>query len=557
MAVAALALIVIIGLALDSASWYLQASKLQRAADSAALAGSNQLPDLAAAQNKLVASLAANGIVNGASYDVVPSVSASRISVTVKKRQANTVFLRSIIPSIQITRASYSERGFSEPRLGSPYNVLGTGDLDIPGVPKQNFWLAINGPCSPMEDGDYFTAAWDRNKGPFNTSSFEAGAPLEYSGNGGLAKTNCVNGYQSQASPPLGGAKLNPEYDKAVKSGTSPSYSYYIDIPKPPAEYATTGTVDIRLFDPGYMEYPPKNFAKDDPANIDPGDTKNGSSLDFLYRLYDTKGDNDVSNDVVVWAEGYLDWDDRGKAVAKGKSLGDWHTFITLSNALVKNGGVFRMQVSAPTMHDETTPAIVALNPSVLHGANTFSIGAFPNWITNGQSGCSSIDNQYCPRVYARGAESVLVNIAADPSKETDVAMHFAHVDASSAGSTAKIFLWDPGESVNKIQFFGPDDKPIKGFSYTVYDWYANSRSAPVIADEINTSGGGGTISTNLSNQYKYNDKRLDISLPIPVSVGNGWIKIVYTVKGNRSDRTTWGVELNGGLTTPSHLVDK
>ncbi len=568
-AIASMALILVVGLALDSASWYLQASRMQRAADSAAMAASSKLPDHDLALDYAKRSLAANGIVEGPEYAVKIDLVGDSAYVTATKRKARSSLLRAVIPSISLERRSAARKSSSQPILGSPFNVLGSGGLNIPGIPQQNFWLAINGSCSPAEDGDLFTAAWDKTKGPFDTSSqLDAEHPYEYAGSSAV-KTHCKYGPQTAGNPPIAGAQINPYYVDRVEAGLGDvGYSYYIDIPPPPASVGSAGTVKIALFDPSFsadgahwLNVP--EIANDDELKQE-GDIT--SAFDPYFRLYNTHGDDDISNDTPVRTMGFYSNDHRENATASGSGMDAWQVLAVLSGNAIANGGTYRVQVGMPSLKSTIDDFASDTSDNFpRRGINTFAIGAFPSWLPSTQPGCDTrdpVNGATCPRVYARGAMSVSVVLPDSVATTTaNVPLYFAELEPDTAGTPVTLYLWDPGESVEGISIVGPGDTPLT-FSYKTSDGAFSGTGVT----SIDTKGGGGVVDQYLTSRYKFNDRLLSIDLTVPtdwasiVSANGGdkWVKLRYVVANNaRDDRTTWGISFGQSGFSPPHLVEQ
>lgn len=167
-------MLMMLALAVDVSVFYFRSVELQRAADSAALAGVTRMP------RYLDADLAArdvarrNGFVNGEDNMVVqtsfPPDNNRRFTVTVRDTFVPVFFGRLIRDHWDIEKQATAEYVSSIP-LGSAENALGTGYLTgssategmVAGFAPQNFWLAVSGPCAAKEDGDQYSAKWDGN----------------------------------------------------------------------------------------------------------------------------------------------------------------------------------------------------------------------------------------------------------------------------------------------------------------------------------------------------------------------------------------------------------
>jgi len=141
------------GFAVDVGSWYVRASGLQKAADSAALAGVVWQPDFAKASSVAVAAAARNGFVDGVD-GVVVSVTDSgsaELQVTITDTSADLFFSKLFLNNVEISRKAVAEYALAVP-LGSPKNYIGTNEL-ISGSDNEGFSSAINGSCNIHANG--------------------------------------------------------------------------------------------------------------------------------------------------------------------------------------------------------------------------------------------------------------------------------------------------------------------------------------------------------------------------------------------------------------------
>lgn len=507
-------LLLMAGFAVDVGSWYLSASRLQRASDAAALAGAISLPDTAAAQSQAASAFQRNGLTGGTGgVDIVYFPTSDRFTATVTDNDVPTYFLRAVIPHIKITRTSTAVRSTSAPALGSPYNVLGSGNLDIPGIPKQNFWLAVSGPCSPKEDGDYFSALRDGSKGPFTTAVDAHGNYIPEA----TARHHCVN----SAEFPL---EENPNYSRA-------GYSYFVDIPPAPV---VGGTVTLRIFSADYQHH------NDTDENVSLPAELGWPWLDTRFVIYDTQGTpGDEKDDTILFNQ---------TTVTYHPGLGEWADFYTFPYSDIKDGHQYRVQVA-------TNVITGGLSAGGQRGVNGFSIGAFRSWAPGGCDGRVTPD---CPQVYGRDAVSVYNNLS-DAAGGT-ATFYLAEMPTSFIGTPFNLFLWDPGEGVEKMEVLAPDGTPLP-FDWSCLPSVAGCGGAGAVA--LDTSGTGPQPGPNRSNNFKFNDRLVTLKITLPSSYeqmvskagGDQWLRIRYTVGTTPTDRTTWGLKLVGGTSAPPKLI--
>lgn len=578
-AITSMALFGVVALALGVASWYLDASRIQRAVDAASLAGAAGLPDAMKAQEFATRSLEANGIKDSGKYRIEIDVTNTGVEAQVRLLAASDTFIKSLTPQIGITRSAVAMRDNGYPVMGSPFNVLGTGNLQVGDLPKQNFWLALNGSCQPKEDGDYFNAFFNYNRGPYQPPAngySPSGQYKEVSG----ARTRCSTAFAPQTS-----------------TYSSNGYSYYVEIPKPPSE---SGTVNIALFDPTHENNPPLGYsssiAPDTPVKATADDWP---ATEMVVTVWDTNNTpEDLSDDVQVpgcpmkaFMYGYYN----NQARATGTATPDnWHSICQVPyNRIVKTvtqadgtvvesaGNIFRIQVQDPIPQDlngYNVPDRSSYVDNAPRGMNAYSVGAFASWIP--QAGCDSRTNIYCPKVYSRSSISV-GTVGASGISVTP--MYFAQVTPGAAGSLLKVYLWDPGENVSKIELWGPGSTPIPNAQASgpggvptgtklTFSWSEVTAQGTQVggvnpnATEINTSGRKPASEFNqfTTNDFRFNDRLLILTLTVPSNWSemiasdpalSQWLRLVYYTERQFPDRTTWGISGVVGVSSPPRLA--
>lgn len=154
-------LLAIGGMATDLGAWYAEGSRMQRAADAAALAGVVWLPEFSVAQSVARATAAQNGFDDAApniSVEVV-QLSDTELQVNISDTNGPTYFSKFFVQNVNIRRESIGQYILPVP-LGSPRNYFGTGGM---ASPAEGFWAAINGWCAPKEQGDPFAVGFEGN----------------------------------------------------------------------------------------------------------------------------------------------------------------------------------------------------------------------------------------------------------------------------------------------------------------------------------------------------------------------------------------------------------
>ncbi|MGI9611117.1 MAG: pilus assembly protein TadG-related protein, partial [Acidimicrobiia bacterium] len=160
----------------DLAWFYLNASRIQRAADAGALAGVIWMPtDFTTASSTAHATTQRNGYEDTVDFavvtptQVVGEINQLRVTVT---DTVDTFFIRLFgFQDMTITRTATAE--FVPPlRLGSPDNQFGnTCDPGEPGCSGQaNFWANIHGKWTDTRMGDAYSSYCDAGAGSDNPS---------------------------------------------------------------------------------------------------------------------------------------------------------------------------------------------------------------------------------------------------------------------------------------------------------------------------------------------------------------------------------------------------
>ncbi len=227
-------MVVLIGLAafaVDLGWLWVNASRVQNAADAAALSGVTHLPsDAAAAQASAEAAARANGYpIGGVNSMSTTVLQDNRLKVTLTT-SVDTFFLRVFgQDSVTISRDATAQYILPVP-LGSPFSSFGAN--------THNFWGAIQGQYVHREHGDPYS-------------------------------TQCLVGSTSDDSSC---ASANPSYRPD---------GYYLGVEVAPG----TASLTVQLFDAGFYQRPDFNTETGDTANI------SGSEGDVVstihYQLYD------------------------------------------------------------------------------------------------------------------------------------------------------------------------------------------------------------------------------------------------------------------------------
>jgi Flp pilus assembly protein TadG len=207
-----LPLLLISAMAVDFGGWYAQGSRMQRAADAAALAGVVWLPDLTTATTVAKATAKSNGYDDALSNITVTVTKLSdyELKVVINDSAGKVYLARWVKNTVNISRSATAKYVLPVP-LGSPRNFFGTGDMY--GSDPEYFYAAVNGTCQSKYQGDPFAVPWiSTNTNACSTTSRTA----------------------------------NGDY---IDPGTADQYQYYITVPA-----GRTQPIVVSLWNPGGTE---------------------------------------------------------------------------------------------------------------------------------------------------------------------------------------------------------------------------------------------------------------------------------------------------------------
>jgi hypothetical protein len=541
-------LVLFAALGIDVAMWMVRASQLQRTADAAALAAVVRMPRFTVAE-QLAKEVAAKNKIDPSMVTVERIAGRNReIRVTITDPHTTSFFGKMLRNETSLSRSSRAEF-VSQIELGSKLNALGTGDRReplqpgwAPGGTDQKFWLAVNGRCTPKEDGDRFAS--------------------QFEGNRSVTNSTCI-------ADPGGTAMKNLEFTGRYIDTDRPAYGYTVEISCPnanedPCSLPRTEAVLVDVYNP---YYDPSNLGID--RNTVDGvaeyDLFGYSSFTTTFRIYDTEGlpiplnpDRPFSTCPILGC------------VAEGWPNDTWHRLFTIP---VSAGyGKFRVEVSTGT--DEPYS----------YGSNAFSLVAY-----NQSAGLAPCIGTGCPTLSGERSMSVYANAAA--AGTTDFYLAKLAPARYFRGKRIQVLLWDPGEGAESLQIIQPDGQPAplkfrtwnpgledpNGDLAKADDYNRKNGLTSGLDHAINVDGVVGALppgekppwpASERAGTSTYNGRLLSVELTVPTTYGcapvpvspctetalpdDGWWKIRYKTAGAVSDRTTWSVQLLGD---PVHLV--
>lgn len=533
------------GFAVDISNWWLQAERLQRAADAGAHAGVVFLPaDLPQARATAQAEIAKNGYrTTGANPDATavitqePNPNRLRVSLTT---EVPSYFVQLLgVDSVTLTRDAVGEYVAPVP-MGSPENRLGN-DPEIGYNPQ--LWSMVGGPNSDKVWGDRYQAKvcssgvsgctgtvnddYERNGYIYamKVTSPPAGQPLRIQAYDPAfvdIGSTCGN-YMPSASQLSSLQALNPIYyaDAPTRyaSGATPWCSG--DTNHEGANINTSFTVrapdDTQWTD---LDNPVVNTATCSPQTFRPFDP---NSNNYLYDNLRT-GPESVVDNQAPWT--------------LAESFRRWVTVCEIPAGSVQ-GGDYILQVRT----NATAAAPTVYNSSVSTGGhNRYALrGGF------GSAGLTNVDGNNLT-ISARGRLPLFTN-----APGANATFYLARVLPYDAGRTLRISLFDMGDvsgAAGSLQILPPTE-------------FASTFSGCEFARD-----GGGTLNTtastctlnNVASSTGYQGKLVTIDVPIPTnytcdenSATGCWIRVRASFPGGVNDVTTWSAAILGN---PIRLVE-
>ncbi len=535
MSLTLVALMGIAGLVVDLGSWQVEASRIQQAADAAALAGVVLLPDgdsAAIARARDVAR--ANGF-DDADADVDVAVNPlpnESLEVIITKQNVAQYFTRVLRGDNQptITRRSTSQYVQPVP-LGSPRNYLGTNTLlnsgylaNTNGV--ENFFLAISGECTRREYGDRIATRVENNP--------QSGA--------------------ERCTEPIGGAIKNEER-------TDRGYLFGATIP--PANGNTN--VEIQMYDPAHC-----SGSRPTALSLEAGGasvpftvtTRNYDNLDpYLGSAVSTRTFTGTNNNDALGRCGATTRVGANECSPANELLNQfkecWTTIATVSAS-----GDYTIQVDPTFVNSDTSHNLFSLRAK---RGGTFTACTSDTAVrdNNPATPPTPIYQATCPEIYALEH----VPLAA---RGTGTPIFFlADISPQHNNKTMQVTLFDAAEGAETIELLDPLGNPST-FTWKILcnDGRPASTSGTCAQGDtpptggrdggpttvLNVGGGGTRAFPNNIQGDKYSDRLIRLSVKLPANIataynGATWWKIRYSPPVGQSfsgDRTTWSVKLIG-----------
>ena len=530
------AMLAMAGLVVDLGSWQVEASRIQQAADAAALAGVVMLPDGDAAARQRAREVARdNGFDwNDPDVDVVViPLPNETLEVIVTKREVPQYFTGVVRGDDRPTITRRSTSQYIQPvPLGSPRNYLGTSrlmelDHGLGGTNAvENFFLSISGECTYREFGDRITPR-------------AMNIP-------GTSPHNCT--------PGTGGVLANPEHPSPSEPG---GYFFGVSVP----EASGGQDVAIQMFDA-------------------PACSGGGAVLMF--------GEGGAPFDVTTTVRRYDNLDPAlGTLVPAPPSTSNPRTFVGedsqtgecrfgtpsgqrecqnnnflrecwITLAVVDEPGEYTIQIdpefrNALTDHDnfalraKTGATFVPCTRDTAVRDGHAATPATPGY----RDDCAEVFGLEHLPLFAQGTASPIFFLAS--------------IDARHNGKTMEVTLYDSAEGASTIELLDPNGNPSQ-FTWEVLcadgseavsgtcpqgdTTPTGGRSSGGLVTVVDVSGTGTRTFGQNTQNGKYSDRLLRLSVELPSDIataysGATWWKIRYGGSFG-GDRTTWSVKLIG-----------
>ncbi|NNE72445.1 MAG: Tad domain-containing protein [Acidimicrobiales bacterium] len=528
-------LMAFVALATDVGAWYAEATKIQRAADAAALAGVVWMPDITQAESVARDVARRNGYVDTGTADsrytievIEISGQAQQLAVRITDHDAPIYFAELFIDNMEIARQAISEYVLPVP-MGSPKNHIGTGDL-IGGNPE-GYWLAINGFCSASENGDARASRFSRN----------------YRNSGGWGNEICPDA-ASTANPQLPMAdspgrnaghtpwSYNPQFDG------EDTYEYYVEIPDVAGTGLTTQEYEIYILDPSHQNagYELSGWTTYNQTQIVHLRAADGTPLDDSDNPdFDQCGELSPGPERNTGTKQFLPDTNYNNSTVLG--VNDWYRFCTIPIGSPTGRYILSM---SPLIGEITAVQVnfYALLAKVK--------GAGDICDTRTTAADYTAD---CPGVYAKE----YLGIMADAGSTAE--FFLAEITNQHEGKELRITLFDSGERGDWIEILDPNGNRVS-FDWRILDDPLNVYRTNRLDATVQRTIYPGEWDIGSNQTYRFNDRYVELTIDLPPSFetaygagGSRWWKVRYKFFGDATDRTTWSVAVIGD---PVRLVE-
>ena len=560
-------LLVFAGFAVDLTNWYLNAERVQRAADAGAHAGVVFLPaDLTTATSTAKAETAKNGYTTGgtgaagSTITVTQEPNPNRLRVKVSTNVPN-FFLGLIgLSSTKVTQEAVAEYVAPVP-MGSPQNKLGN---DPEGTdPGTQLWVNAAGPSTGKQQGERYGSklcnSSPREYGCSSSSSTEyatdgylyavdvksavSGQPLTFQIFDGVyvnTGSTCDRTASSKTIMPTSTSLTTTQWNALVAK--FPDAATRFGQPSTTAAAAAFCPGDAAYASSSPVGNVSTTFIVRSPDTTDWSDTDNpvvstATCAPVTMGTLNPSTATDIYNQLTGASSGVVNANDGVLTFAE-----TFHRFATVCTIPAGSVQAGRYILQVRTNATSAAPTVYSSSIAT-EGANHFSVR-----VGFGTSGLTSVDGSNVT-ISARGRLPIFAN-----ANGANTQFYVARVLPYDAGRTLRINLFDMGESsqAGTLRVLGPTEYTgtISGCTITRDDNAALS-TTPSLCQLNNVLSSGG-----------YNGRLLTIDVPIPAnytcssaSATGCWMRIQasYPVGASVNDATTWSASILGN---PVRLVE-
>jgi hypothetical protein len=545
-----LPLMVFTAFAVDLGSWYADASRMQRAADAAALAAVVRLPDVSSTTGAVRAYTdvaRANGYENGVNGVTVTgglapgSQTRYRVSITGPGRQYFSFTFDT--DGQTIARSATAE--FNRPvPLGSPNNAMGNDPTTCPNFQPSSsctgavpyLWSAIQAPYSRFQDGDPYMTKCSGNTTTVSTCRVPANP------NGAQNSLYKPEGYKYAVEVPpsaVGSVVTLQIWDAAHITRTT-------DAPN-----NRSGTFDCKRSSSPFSGYSAAIWSDFGTSNCQTGDSAQ-TRAPLQVRVYEN--DNvELTTPLLLPGPNNLACErywDTGTTVNGTGGLANKNAWQTVCTFTATRAGAYPVTVK--------TSNIVRPNGTVITdvgtGWNAYSLRATVGGAAAGL------------KLYALDDLSIWTNTPGSTSR-----FYLAEIKAEHRGKKILLDLYDPGDgSGGSADYYMSVKAPPSGLQ--TIPGAGTTIPTPGVADSCNfnsspsatkgpatpTAAPNCRIRTRAGSSNIYNGQwlRVEIQLsPTYSCSADCWWSIAYDFSGSSlpTDRTTWSLQVVGD---PVHLVE-
>lgn len=522
--------VVLFGLAafaVDTARWYVEAERLQKSVDAAALAGVTYMPGSLAdanANGKLIAE--ANFLpVDGTSVTYAGQVGdrPSRYQVTMSHEFTNAFAGVMGIPTTRITRTAVADFAGPVP-MGSPCNVMGRDDMETGGnrwsSPTEcagvgTYWVNMAGKNTNKARGDGYASGW---------CTLPDAAVID----------KCVDNRWS------GNTTTNP----GINADYDPNGYVFI------ARTKTTGTLDLQGYDIGWAatgdhcnEFNLMSGSRPNNQYVSAAEATTRYAIgDSSFCTGDTSMDSPngdrstVQTKVTIRQPSPNPFNPLGGATACEFTLPGWGESTPKSALQGTTGGD---ELLKRTFHRWTS-----LCPAHSLSVTSANLG---DWSVQVQTLGGGGQNRFALRakvggssdqvsIFAAGKVSLFNNVPSGTSY-----FKVARLDSSTAAHVFIVRFFDMGDASDVVtaSVLKPDGGPT--------DYFANCVGTGPVNGTLTNCSVSTTAATN-------GGRWQEIAIPIPstyhcsndASQSACWVRVKLTTGNTQSDTTTWSAALAG-----------